>query len=200
MLVAPYAVSSCSFQWQPAELKEIFQMTDYYKRCLFPFSCIYLCRSLWKMLHIFSRAHWVTQWGKSTGGRVEGEGQRRAGCCTCLLPWGFWRSDYAVMWLREWRICFRKGGSGKKIECAWAGASVTNYVAGAFILDRVSKALLRPTGSKALPQRPLMFSYYLTVQIKLRAASPWTVRRKIHFNKGKTIESWWRLHNCMFPR
>lgn len=47
---------------------------------------------------------------------MEGEGQRRAGCCTCLLPWGFWRSDYAVMWLREWRICFHKGGSGKKLS------------------------------------------------------------------------------------
>lgn len=44
------------------------------------------------------------------------------------------------MRLREWRICFRKGGSGKekkkKKERAWAGASATNYVEGAFILER----------------------------------------------------------------
>lgn len=65
---------------------------------------------------------------------VEGKGEGRAGCCTCLLPWGFWCSDYAVMRLWEWRICFCEGGSSGK--CAWAGASPTNYVEGAFILKR----------------------------------------------------------------
>lgn len=65
-----------------------------------------------------SRAHRVARRWKMPG--VEGEGPGRAGCCTCLLPWGFWRSDYAVMRLREWRICFRKGGSGKKEKKKWS--------------------------------------------------------------------------------
>lgn len=35
--------------------------------------------------------------GGGEGGEEKGEGRGDAGCCTCLLPWGFWRSDYAVM-------------------------------------------------------------------------------------------------------
>lgn len=74
-------------------------------KCIFsPFYCIYPCRSLWKMLHICT-----LKLTEERALRVE-----RADCCTCLLPWGFWRSDYAVMRLREWKICFRKGGSCKK--------------------------------------------------------------------------------------
>lgn len=33
------------------------------------------------------------------------------GCCTCLLPWGFWRSDYASC---EMEGLFSRGMLGKK--------------------------------------------------------------------------------------
>lgn len=74
-----------------------------------------------------------------------GRGGGRAGCCTCLLPWGFWRSDYAVMRLREWRICFRKGGSSKKsgVCMSWS-LSRQLYGGGIYFRKRVSEALLRP--------------------------------------------------------
>lgn len=127
----PHAVSNSN----QLNLKRFFSWQIIMKDIFSPFSCIYLCRSLWKMLHICTLELTVFL-TEERALRVEGKGEGRAGCCTCLLPWGFWRSDYAVMRLREWRICFRKGGSGKKIECAWAGASATNYVAGAFILER----------------------------------------------------------------
>lgn len=120
-LVAPYSLCPHTVSNSNGlNQKRIFQMTDYYERYLVPFLRIYLCRSLWKMLLILLPSAQSRTAMKDAG--VEGEGPRRAGCCTCLLPWGFWRSDYAVMRLREWRICFRKGGSGKKekkkMECA----------------------------------------------------------------------------------
>lgn len=91
-------------------------MTDYYERYLFPFPAsisVDHCGRCYIFAPELTELH-----SEERALGVEGEGQGRAGCCTCLLPWGFWRSDYAVMRLREWRICFRKGGSGKKMECA----------------------------------------------------------------------------------
>lgn len=58
---------------------------------------------------------------------------------------------------------------GGRMECAWAGASATNYVAGAFILDRVSEALLR-AGARCCLTDLLMFSNCFSVQMKLRPA------------------------------
>lgn len=67
---------------------------------------------------------------------------------------------------RHW---WEKKKQGKKMECAWAGASATNYVAGAFILDRVSEASLR-AGARCCLADLLMFSNCLGVQMKLRPA------------------------------
>lgn len=129
------------------------------------FYCNYVYRSSRKMLHIFP--HWLSIWGKGSGGGGMREG--RAGCCTCLLPWGFWRNDYKVMRLGEWRICFYKGGfsNGKNGVCMSWSLSHQLCGGGIYFWKRVSRALLRQ-GGRVLPQRPSMFSYCLTIQIKLR--------------------------------
>lgn len=40
-------------------------------------------------------------------------GEGGIGCCTCLLPWGFWRSDYAGCGMED---LFSRGMLGKKKE------------------------------------------------------------------------------------
>lgn len=92
------------------------------------------------------------------GGRVGG-----IGCCTCLLPWGFWRSDYAGCGMED---LFSRGDAWQKKKkrkeekrkaCTWAGVSVANYMEGICFrqLWRLERGL-----SKVF----LMFSYcYLTL-------------------------------------
>lgn len=128
----------------------------------FSFYCICRCRSLWKLLHICTLE--LSEF-LSKEGVVEGKGEGRAGCCTCLLPWGFWCSDYAVMRRWEWRICFCEGGSnGKNVCMSW---SLTHQLCGGgiYFKKRVSKALKQGAASETFD-----FDDYLTVQIKLRTS------------------------------
>lgn len=55
----------------------------------------------------------------------------------------------------------------KKNKCAWAGASATNYVTGAFILDRELGRLFLDRGQGAASET-FDVSDYLTNEIKLR--------------------------------
>lgn len=125
-------------------------------------------------------------------------GREGIGCCTCLLPWGFWRSDYAGCRFIFTRVWLAKKKRKNKKECTWAGVSVANYVEG--ICFRPLRRLCSDH-ERGPCKVPLMFSYcYLTLGIKLRRGGPGAVRIQSHLNEGKTMESWWRFHNCMFPR
>lgn len=134
LLLLIVGVLTVSNSNQPNQ-KRIFQMTGYYERYLVPFLCIYLCRSPRKTPPILLPR--VARRWKMPG--VAGRRWRgRAGCCTCLLPWGFWRSDYAVMRLRERRICFRRGGSGKGGDWVCMSRSLSHQLCGGGIYFRQS--------------------------------------------------------------
>lgn len=105
---------------------------------------------------------------KELWGVLGEEGGGRAGCCTSLLPWGFWRSDYAVVRLREWRISFREGDSGKK-QKLFVSLSFNHQLCGGGIYFRKRVVKLYFDRKPGLASESfLVFSYYLTVSIKLR--------------------------------
>lgn len=77
-------------------------------------------------------------------------------------------------WFSQGRLWQRE----RERECAWAGVSVANYVAGAFILDRVSEALFRLWSRCCLSDISCFHTATSLFRFNLKTACPCTIRRK----------------------
>lgn len=106
LILCPHAVSNSNHL---TEVRWRIIMND----IISLFSCIYLCRSWWELLHICSWAPWASLWWEPAGGGGWGGWEGGIGCCTCLLPWGFWRSDYAGCGIED---LFSRGDAWQKKE------------------------------------------------------------------------------------